>query len=298
MTSDVTVVIPTRGSPRYLQEALASAFAERPAEVIVVEDGTRRIEGEMLHGARLVRRPYVGRAVARNVGLEAARTPLVAFLDADDAMLPGRLERQVETIAGAPAAVLCFGRVEAIDPDSRPLPDQTAAEGDRVDRLVERGFSYESLLEDCPIYTSTALVRRDRFLQVGGYDVRFDGYEDLELYLRLGRTGGIVYCGGPPVARHRRHPANTPSAHFYACALRLAEAHLAELEPSDEARRGLLERRVDSYWGLGDFDAARRTALEALRREPALLVDPRFAKRLAASALPTAALRAIRRRRS
>lgn len=296
--SEVTVVVPTRGRPDHLAEALESVAGERAAEVIVLEDGTRHVEEAMVRGARLIRLPYVGRAGARNLGVEAARTPYVAFLDADDVSLPGRFERQVEALEAAPQAVLCFGRVEAIDSDSRPIPKQTATESERVERLFERGLTYESMLVDCPVYTSSTMVRRDAFLAVGGYDRRFDGYEDLDLYLRLARARRIVYCPGDPVARHRRHAGNTPSDHLYACALRLAEAHLAEASPSPDARRRLLERRVDSLWGLGDFRGARRSALEALRAEPALLRDARFAKRLAASALPSEALEALRRLRS
>jgi glycosyltransferase involved in cell wall biosynthesis len=240
--------------------------------------------------------PYVGRAVARNVGARAASAPFVAFLDADDVSLPGRLERERSTLEWTPEAVLCFGRVEAIGRDSEPLPAESETEQARLDALFDRGFSYESLLVDCPIYTSGTMVRREPFLALGGYDVRFDGYEDLELYLRLARSHGIAFCGGGPVARHRRHAGNTGSDHLYACALRLAEAHLPVA--SDGERGALLERRIDSLWGLGDFGGARRSALQALAARPSLLGDRRFAKRLGASLLPIGALQALRRRRA
>jgi GT2 family glycosyltransferase len=296
--SEVTVVIPSRGRPEYLADAVASALAEGPADVIVVEDGTRRVGGETVFGARLIQLRYVGRAAARNAGAESASTPYVAFLDADDLALPGRLERGLEALADAPDAVLAFGRVEAVGPDCEQLAEQTEAEGDRVDMLIARGFSYESVLKDCPIYTSATIVRRERFLAEGGYDLRLDGYEDLDLYLRLARQGGLALCAGGPVARHRRHAANTPSGHLYACMLRLADVHLSELELSAEARRALHERRVDALWGLGDFEGARRAARRAARTDPALLSQPRFVKRLGGSALPVGTLRALRARRS
>jgi glycosyltransferase involved in cell wall biosynthesis len=290
--------MPTRGPAPYLAEALGSIAADghEDVEVIVVEDGTNRVSAEEVRPARLLRLPYVGRAVARNVGVQQASAPSVAFLDADDVSLPGRFERERSTLEWTQGAVLCFGRIEAIGPSSELLASDTEEEQRRVDDLLERGFSYRSVLADCPIYTSGTMVDREAFLALGGYDVRFDGYEDLELYLRLARRNGIAFCGGDPVAQHRRHGNNTGSDHLYACALRLAEAHLATA--ADGERDALLERRVDSLWGLGDFAAARRSALSALASEPSLLRDGRFAKRLGASLLPLAALRAARRRRS
>lgn len=295
--SGLSVVVPSRGEAAFLDEALASVCADGSAraEVIVVEDGTRRLDPARLRGARLIQVGHLGRSLARNAGVEAARTPLVAFLDADDTSLPGRLARQADALAAAPGSALCFGRVEAIDKRSRPIPGDTALERARFDRLLQRGLTYESLLADCPIYTSGTMVRRDAFLAAGGYDARLDAYEDLDLYLRLARKGALVPCDGTPVARHRRHPGNTPSDYLYAGALRLAEKHLPEAEGA--ARRLLLERRLDSLWGLGDFGGARAHALRAIASEPRLAGHPRFGKRLLACGLPLPLLRALRSRR-
>lgn len=288
--SDVTVVIPTRGDPVYLAEALASV--RDASEVIVVEDGTRNVTKRATSGARLIQLSHVGRSAARNAGVAAASSPVVAFLDADDVAFPGRFERQLEALEDAPETALCFGPVAAIGPDSKPLPAESAAERERFERLLERGPSYESLLVDCPIYTSATVVRRDLFLAAGGYDRALDAYEDLDLYLRLARDHGLAACAGPPVAGHRRHEGNTSSDYLYAGALRVADKHLPTAV--GEARKLLLERRLDSLWGLGDFRAARAQALRSLLDEPLLLRNPRFAKRLAASLLPLGALRARR----
>lgn len=296
--SGVSVVVPVRGPAPFLAEALASLAADlsAAAEVIVVEDGTRAADEAALGGARLLRLPYVGRSRARNAGVEAASAPLVAFLDADDVSLPGRLARQRELLETVQEAALCFGLVRPIDSRSQPLEADARLERERFERLLGRGPGYESLLVDCPIYTSATMVRREAFLAAGGYDPALDAYEDLDLYLRLARRDGLVALLGDPVACHRRHSANTRSSELHAGALRVAEKHLPGA--SGRARRLLLERRVDSLWGLGDFAGARRAARAALRAEPRLVGNRRFAKRLAASALPDPALRAIRARRS
>jgi GT2 family glycosyltransferase len=140
------------------------------------------------------------------------------------------------------------------------------------------------------------MVRRDAFLAVGGYDPHLDAYEDTDLYLRLSLAGRLVGVPGDPVSAHRRHAGNTPSDAFYRGSLYIVDKHLAHAPP--EARRLLLERRVDALWGLGDFHAARRAAIDALRAEPRLLRHARFRRRLAGSLLPVSGLRALRARRA
>lgn len=294
----ITVVVPTRGEPTYLAEAIASIRADEslPAEIVVVEDGTSDVGEELLDGARLIRVPYVGRSLARNAGVEAARTELVAFLDADDVTVPGRFAAQAEAFASSPGAGLCFGRAEVVGGELHELPGLTESERERYDRLLERGTHYDSLVVDCPIYTSATMVRRDAFLRVGGYDRLLDAFEDLDLYLRLARDSYLVPSGSSAVALHRIHGANTPSPDLYAGRYHVARKHLPDASPA--SARLFREWQLDSLWSLGDFARARSTALGLARRDPRLISHRRFAKRLASSTLPISVLRALRERRS
>ena len=84
--ADVTVVIPARDRPAYLDRCLAALGRSYP--VIVVDDGSRQaaeIAGLCRrHGATLIRRPASGGpGPARNDGLAQVTTSLVAFLDSD-----------------------------------------------------------------------------------------------------------------------------------------------------------------------------------------------------------------------
>jgi glycosyltransferase involved in cell wall biosynthesis len=267
-SSDVTVVIPTLGCSRFLDEAVESALGEEPAEVLVVSDGA----GELtVPGARVVSIEHAGRSAARNHGVAEARTKLVAFLDDDDLVVPGRLVRQVEALDGAP---LTFGRVTVVDGGGRPRADWNS--------LLERRFPtgpvdpVEVLMRQTPIYTSAVLVRRDAFLEAGGYDPAFDAYEDLDLYLRL---AALVPTPGAPVAIYRLHGENTPSDRLYEGVLAVTEKHLPNSRGA--LRRALLTRRIDALWGLRRL---RGEAVRAALAEPLLLGDPRFLVRLAGSA--------------
>jgi mycofactocin glycosyltransferase len=94
--SDVTVVVPVRDRQAELARCLAG-LASLP-RVIVVDDGSAdadtiaRVAGRT--GAQVLRRPVNGGpGAARNTGLAAAQTPLVAFLDSDCVPGPGWLDR-------------------------------------------------------------------------------------------------------------------------------------------------------------------------------------------------------------
>jgi glycosyltransferase involved in cell wall biosynthesis len=267
-SSEVTVVIPTLGCSRFLADAVESALAEEPAEVLVVSDGAGELE---IPGARVVPIEHLGRSAARNRGVAEAGTELVAFLDDDDLVLPGRVARQAEALGDE---ALTFGRVTVVDGEGRPRDDWNS--------LLERRFPSgpvgpaELLSCQTPIYTSATLVRRDAFMEAGGYDPELDAYEDLDLYLRLGR---LVPTPGPPVAIYRLHGDNTPSDRLYEGVLAVTAKHLPRSRGG--LRRALLARRIDALWGLGRL---RGEAAKAALTEPLLLGRPRFLARLVGSA--------------
>ena len=275
--ADVTVVIPTLGRSPFLRDAVESARADGPAEVLVVSDGAGDVAVE---GARVLRIEHAGRSAARNRGVEEARTELIAFLDDDDLVLPGRFARQAEAVGDAP---LAFGRVEVVDGEGRPRTDWNS--------LLERRFpdgdvgAAELLFRQTPIYTSATIVRREAFLDAGGYDPALDAYEDLDLYLRLAGLGPLVPTPGVPVAVYRLHGENTPSDRLYEGLLAVTEKHLPDARGS--VRRALLARRIDALWGLRRL---RGEAARAALSEPLLLARPRFLLRLAGSALPARVL--------
>ncbi|MFN2468602.1 MAG: glycosyltransferase family 2 protein [Gaiellaceae bacterium] len=272
--------MPTHGPAPYLADAITSVTGA--SEIVVVEDGTAEVSAGEVAPARLIRLPKVGRSRARNAGVEAVSASLVAFLDADDLSRVGRLERQRASLESAPGAALCFGPVEVVDGGLRPIPEWNRLLARRLERLVAGGATYEAILASrCPIYTSATMVRRAAFLEAGGYDARFDAYEDLDLYLRLSRLGGLVPAPGTPVTTYRLHGANTDSDRLYEGLLGVVGKHLPDAE--GRARRLLLERQVEALWGLRRLGDVRRAALRALAAEPRLLARPRLVARLLAS---------------
>lgn len=108
-----SVIIPLYNKAPYIQRALASVYEQGipAAEIIVVNDGStdggeRIAKSQRDPRVRVIDQPNRGVSVARNVGVEVATQPYVAFLDADDEWLPGFLERIKAMIGQVPDAGL------------------------------------------------------------------------------------------------------------------------------------------------------------------------------------------------
>jgi len=104
VTSVVDVVIPAWNAERFIEEAITSVLSQtRPPRTIVVvddgsTDGTAAIAAQLDPAVQVVAREHEGIGAARNAGIAATTSDLVAFIDADDVWLPTRLERQLDAL--------------------------------------------------------------------------------------------------------------------------------------------------------------------------------------------------------
>lgn len=113
----VTVAIPVFNAERFIEATLASVMAQSFAdfEVVVVDDGSGDQSGAIVQSYRDQRIRYVyqtnsGPSVARNAALREARSPLVAFLDADDLWQPDHLQVLMTLSRAYPQAALLGNR--------------------------------------------------------------------------------------------------------------------------------------------------------------------------------------------
>ena len=199
MTPRISVVMPVRNGERFLREALDSTLEQAlgDLELIVVDDGSTDATAAILADAarrdsraRIHRQAPGGLTVALNAGCALARAPLIARMDADDVMLPGRLERQVEFLDAHRDVALLGGGIVLIDEDGR-----------EIDR--EPGRRELDFLERNELTHATVTMRADAFRALGGY--RLDQSEDYDLWLRFEERHGVAAV--PDFAiRYRLHP--------------------------------------------------------------------------------------------
>lgn len=178
----VSVVVPCFNGGRFLDGLMESLERQtlRVFETIIVDDGstdeaTVRKLAALEGRVRVIRQDNRGLSAARNAGINAAPTDLVAVLDCDDTFEPPFLAEAVAAMQSAPpevAIVFAHLRLTGV-----------------TDGLLERHFNPFDLL-----FTNTLpsglLLRKASWQAVGGYDEAMRaGYEDWEFYLRLALAG-------------------------------------------------------------------------------------------------------------
>ena len=115
----MTIVVATRNRP----DRLTATAAHHRASVIVVDNGSD--DPIRLPGADVVRLDANLGAAARNVGVERARTPFVAFADDDSYWAPGSLARAAALLHAHPRAALRSSEVR-VGPAGRLDPVSAA----------------------------------------------------------------------------------------------------------------------------------------------------------------------------
>lgn len=120
-----SIVIPTYNYGRYVGRAIASALAQpgNDFETLVLDDGstddTRQAVAPYLDRICYHRHENCGAAATRNRGAKLAQGDWLLFLDADDRLLPGALDRFRDAVDGHPDARMIFGHHVSVSADGR-----------------------------------------------------------------------------------------------------------------------------------------------------------------------------------
>lgn len=203
----VTVVVPTRNRSALLAMTLRSVLWQRGVdlEIVVVDDNSTDGTAEVVASFGDPRISLIHNAVprgpgpARNRGVERARGEWLAFVDDDDLWAPDKLVYQLAAARRlgrdwAYAGVADIGdRCEILAYHSAPEPDEVLAAVARYNAIPGGG--------------SNAIVRRQLFAQVGGFEEQLAICEDWELWIRLARCGPPAATNQPLVA-YRLHGQN------------------------------------------------------------------------------------------
>lgn len=194
----VGVVLPTRDRPELLRAALASVLSQDyPGDVraVIVYDRSEPdlslADGDRVRVVTNNRRP--GLAGARNTGILALDTDLVAFCDDDDEWLPGKLRAQVAALVARPDAEFASCGI-LVDFDGQRSPRLAGC--DEV--------TYSDLLRSrmVMVHSSTYLMWRAALTGgIGLVDEEIPGSqnEDWDLALRAARRHPIAHVDEPLV---------------------------------------------------------------------------------------------------
>ena len=285
VTSDplITVVIPTYNRDRLILDAVGSVVAQTwPRwELIVVDDGSTERTASILAGLddpriRVLRSPHSGlAAVARNRGLAQARGAYVAFLDSDDAWLPGKLEAQLDALSQSKQCRWSYTLFEHMDERGTFLPTLSGGPWPARSGWILEPLVRGTILPVIPtVMAETALLR-----ELGGFDERPDFREDFHLCARLAAASEAVAVDAP-LTRIRHHDGRTTFGLINVRRWKVrALDHLAATLPDPHIRRVCRRRAAQELRDLAhasarayDWSGAARAWGEAVRRRP---LDPR-----------------------
>lgn len=184
-TPRVTVVIPCYRQAEFLSDSVASVCAQSfvDLEIVIVDDGSPDDTAEVAERLaaaypnrriRLLRQANQGLSASRNNGIAAAAGEYVLPLDADDLIAPTFVEDCVRVLDARTDVSIAYGTQRYFGElnEFPPMPEYDLA-----------------LLTRRNLFPCTALVRRQAWTEVGGFDDKLTSYEDWDFWLGCGERG-------------------------------------------------------------------------------------------------------------
>ena len=203
-----SVVIPTFNRASTISDTLQSISDQsfRDFEVVVVDDGSDDATCEIVRSwgiTNLIEQANSGPGAARNTGVGAANGKYIAFLDSDDVWFPWTLSTYAEVILKHNSPAFITGKPQ--------LFADLAEVSDCVETpiAVESFADYFAAGDEWRWYgVSSFVIRRDAFIEAGGFaGGRING-EDADLAMRLGTASGFIHLTSPQQFGYRVHSGN------------------------------------------------------------------------------------------
>ena len=178
----VSVIIPSYNRAQSICEAIDSVLSQtsKDFEIIVVDDGSEDSTKEMLsrYGdkVRYFYQENKGVSAARNYGIREARGEFIAFLDSDDKWLSDKLEKQIDLFLKQPEVCLQYSYARYYDKEKN------------IEYLRPQhiSISFEDFLyRNTVLPTSSVILRKSCFDEVGLFDENLPSIEDYDLWIRI-----------------------------------------------------------------------------------------------------------------
>jgi glycosyltransferase involved in cell wall biosynthesis len=228
-------------------------------EIIVVNDGSTDSTQSVLesYGARIavIQQENQGPSKARNAAIERATGEYIAFLDADDIWLPGRLSKTVAALEHNPTAGI-------------PLQCRTI-----LASLAHPPSMDEILTHWWPIVPATVTMRRSTWYRCGGFNTEMPAFEDLYLFILARECSEFEYLAEPLAEFRQSGPEFGPDKWRPQIFVRLIrERYRARARPLiaeiNNGYAGGFASRALHAMGQGNQKEAMRCWLQVFRYDP------------------------------
>ncbi len=226
-----------------------------------------------------VEQENAGPCAARNTGVRVASGELIGFLDSDDEWAPEKAQRQVQVLREHPEIDILGTNGWRLAGSERYLAHNPAPQ-----RIWQS--SVADIFSDRHPMANSIVLPRQVLLDVGGYDLSQQFFEDLDLLCRMMYRGYTLYCLDEPLYIHHRRPGSRSTRSQTRGILEGRLRTLAKLDPAKNSpdTLQLLDRREHSL--LTAYQIAQATTLILLSGGDENLARETIAKLDALPALP------------
>lgn len=184
----VSILLPTHQSGAHLHETLDSIKAQtyQDYELLAVDDASTDQTIEILQGypelrIQIIQGRNCGLADALNLGIKCAQGEYIARIDADDLMVPERLEKQVHFLDRHHEVIVCGGWQQYFGLSTFLHAPPASAEQCRA-----------NLLFRCDLCHSTLMLRKSSLIEHNLFYNPAFAAEDFELWTRVLNVGDIA----------------------------------------------------------------------------------------------------------
>jgi len=188
----ISVVIPLYNKGSHIERAIMSVLGQshQAFELIVVNDGSTDVGPEIVRqiiDARivLIDQGNAGVSIARNRGIQAAKSSLIAFLDADDEWKPDFLKTIIRLHDRYPDAGLYASAYEILSRQNRITNPRFKALPSPPWEGIISNYFLSAALGEPPVWTSACCVPLHVLDEMGGFKIGKRKGEDLDLWGRI-----------------------------------------------------------------------------------------------------------------
>jgi len=221
----VSVIIPTYKRTTLLQRSIESVLNQTfdDFEILIIDGARSDLTKELVlsYGDGRIRYvPQKGKGIAnaRNLGVQRARGEFIAFLDDDDAWEPQKLELQVERFKElAPSYGLSYMAFNYYHLEKGKILGTKYP--------IAKGYVYPHLLADNITGTSTIMVRRECFREVGLFRENFATCEDWDMWLRISKRY-LFDAVGTPLVNYSIHTGQFSFSRYLEGRYEMIKRHL------------------------------------------------------------------------
>ena len=214
----ITVLMSAYNAARFLPQAIESVLGQthRDFEFIIIDDGstddtlalTRSYAGKDSR-IKIITRENRGFAPSLNEGMQKASGEWIARIDADDVMMPNRLERQIEFLQKHPDLVVASSLVFYIDGTDRVI-------GKNQSKFTTRQAVADCVAQHLPVgfHHPAVIFRKTVIESLGGYRSAFSPAEDMDLWNRVIDAGHAVLVQDEHLTQYRIHSSSVTVQKF------------------------------------------------------------------------------------